>query len=144
MKAKKTRSRKQLGSGKRRVKDLPSRKSQDVKGGYRWTSSPTRVDSHDEADEAPWEADGKPAEERPPAEEDERRAGRISGGSAKAGTEQVRGRDSGDLSLHHGLAQMTHRPEFSLRMTKTPRLASPVERDGERFFRPIPAPSSRL
>ncbi len=36
MKAKKTSSRKQSGSGKRGVKDLPTRKSQDVKGGFRW------------------------------------------------------------------------------------------------------------
>ena len=36
MKAKKTSSRKQSGSGKRGVKDLATRKSQDVKGGFRW------------------------------------------------------------------------------------------------------------
>jgi hypothetical protein len=42
MKAKKTSSRKQSGSGKRRVKDLPTRKSQDVKGGYWWDIKPNK------------------------------------------------------------------------------------------------------
>jgi len=42
MKAKKTSSRKQSGSGKRGVKDLPTRKSHDVKGGFRWDIKPNK------------------------------------------------------------------------------------------------------
>ena len=41
-KAKKTSSRKQSGSGKRGAKDLPTRKSQDVKGGFRWDIKPNK------------------------------------------------------------------------------------------------------
>ena len=42
IKAKKTSSKKQSGPGKRGVKDLPTRKTQDVKGGFRWDIKPNK------------------------------------------------------------------------------------------------------